>query len=404
MNEENKENKENKEQKKGRGIAKAYIAGVLTVIAALVVVYFVNAYILTGTSDEPSSIKTFSKIKEAENIIDSKYIGDADKQLMSDYIFLGMVASLDDKYAAYYIKEEYDEISKNQDGYYEGIGVTISVRTEDNAIEVMSVVDEGPADKAGIEVGDIILEVDGESVEGKGTSEVVSMIKESQSDSVTMKLKRESTNEKYEVTTEKENLELESVTGDMCEDTTVGYIKISSFKAVTAEQYTTKYNELKDAGMTSLIIDLRDNPGGLVSGVCDTLRQILPKGEIVYMTDKNGEKTSYESDGENQIDIPLVVLVNENSASASEIFAGAVKDYGIGTIVGTTTYGKGIVQDVFKLSDGSVLKLTVAHYYTPNGNDIHEKGIEPDVEVENEENSETDSQLKKAIEISEKEE
>ena len=157
--------------------------------------------------------------------------------------------------------------------------------------------------------------------------------------------------------------------------------------------------ELQDQGMERLIIDLRGNPGGLVTAVCDTLRQILPEGLIVYTEDKNGKREEYTCDGDTPISIPLVVLVNENTASAAEIFTGAVKDYGIGTIVGTTTFGKGIVQNTFQLSDGSVVKLTIAHYYTPLGNDIHKVGITPDVEVELPDDATSDVQLEKALEV-----
>ena len=151
--------------------------------------------------------------------------------------------------------------------------------------------------------------------------------------------------------------------------------------------------------MERLIIDLRGNPGGLVTAVCDTLRQILPEGLIVYTEDKNGKREEYTCDGDTPISIPLVVLVNENTASAAEIFTGAVKDYGIGTIVGTTTFGKGIVQNTFQFSDGSVVKLTIAHYYTPLGNDIHKVGITPDVEVELPDDATSDVQLEKALEV-----
>ena len=180
---------------------------------------------------------------------------------------------------------------------------------------------------------------------------------------------------------------------------TDAYLAISQFTGLTSDQFASVYQDLKNQGMQRLIIDLRGNPGGLLSAVCDTLRQILPEGLIVYTEDKQGDREEYTCDGETPLDIPLVVLVNENSASAAEIFTGAVKDYGIGAIVGQQTFGKGIVQDFYGLPDGSVVKLTVAHYYTPNGNDIHGVGIAPDVTVEQPEDSETDVQLQKALEV-----
>ena len=161
-----------------------------------------------------------------------------------------------------------------------------------------------------------------------------------------------------------------------------GYIRISEFSEVTSDQYKKAFADLKEQGMKKLVVDLRDNPGGLLTAVCGVLRQILPKGLIVYTEDKNGKREEETCDGKNELDMPLAVLVNGNSASASEIFAGAVKDYGIGTIVGTTTYGKGVVQTIQPLTDGSAVKITIAKYFTPKGNDINKKGITPDVEAE----------------------
>ena len=175
------------------------------------------------------------------------------------------------------------------------------------------------------------------------------------------------------------DVELPTVSYEMLEDS-IGYLRITEFTMVTPQQFEDAYKDLQEKGMEKLIVDLRDNPGGVLSSVCDVLRQILPEGLIVYTEDKYGEKQEMKCDGDTPIDIPLAVLVNENSASASEIFAGAVKDYEIGTIVGTTTYGKGIVQSIRQLSDGSAVKLTTAKYFTPKGNDIHKVGITPDVE------------------------
>ena len=186
-----------------------------------------------------------------------------------------------------------------------------------------------------------------------------------------------------------------------------GYIRISEFTGVTPEQYEKAFSNLKDQGMEELVIDLRNNPGGLLTSVCDVLNNILPEGLIVYTEDKYGNRQEEYSDGKNPLDMPLAVLVNEGSASASEIFAGAVQDYGIGTIVGTTTYGKGVVQAVHQLEDGSAVKLTVSNYYTPKGNSINEVGIQPDVEVKldtellnkEEISHEEDNQLQEALEI-----
>ena len=232
------------------------------------------------------------------------------------------------------------------------------------------------------------------------------MIRDSDAENVILTVHRENADEPLTITVPITDVELPSVFHEMLEPK-IGYIRITEFKGVTEEQYTTAFKDLKDQGMEKMIVDLRDNPGGLLDSVCDILRQILPEGLIVYTEDKNGNREEETCDGKNALDIPLAVLVNENSASASEIFAGAVKDYGIGTIVGTTTYGKGIVQSIRTLSDGSAVKLTVSKYYTPKGNNIHKTGITPDVEEKLDSNllnksdysHEEDNQLQRAIQV-----
>ena len=238
------------------------------------------------------------------------------------------------------------------------------------------------------------------------------MIRNSEKDSVVLTVHREDVEDVMEITVQITDVELPSVFHEML-DQKIGYIRITEFKGVTCEQYKTAFADLEDQGMERLIVDLRDNPGGLLDQVCDILREILPEGLIVYTEDKDGNREEETCDGKNELQIPLAVLVNESSASASEIFAGAVQDYGIGTIVGTTTYGKGVVQSIRQLSDGSAVKLTVANYYTPKGNNINKTGIKPDIEVsldtsllnknKDEITHEEDNQLQEAIKAVEKE-
>ena len=217
---------------------------------------------------------------------------------------------------------------------------------------------------------------------------------------------RENEEKSREISVDVTDVELPSVFGEMLDKKT-GYIQITQFTGVTPQQYKDMFAELKDKGMERLVIDLRDNPGGLLTSVCDILREILPEGLIVYTEDKYGNREEETCDGKHQLDMPLAVLVNENSASASEIFAGAVQDHEVGTIVGTTTYGKGVVQELRQLSDGSAVKLTVSNYYTPNGNSINKVGIKPDVEVKlasellnkAEITHEEDNQLQKALDV-----
>ncbi len=380
-----------------------FIRGALTAIAVVAIIYFASmALPIGGYPQKPGTLQTLRKAREIERVIQNYYLEEADEKQQTEYMFVGQVAGLGDDYSAYYTAEQYEGVQRKQAGSYMGIGISIAAGGEDGEdMVIVECLDSYPAAQAGVQAEDVILEVNGESTEGKTTSEVAAMIQSSEDNTVLLKLKREGRDEPLELSIEMTEMERTSVTGEMLDDT-IGYIAITQFTGVTSGQFKTAYGELKIQGMKKLIIDLRDNPGGLVDSVCDTLSQILPEGVIVYTIDKNGDRSERTCDGLNQIDIPLVVLVNGSSASASEIFAGAVKDYGVGTIVGETTFGKGIVQDAFRLSDGSYLKLTVSKYYTPKGNDIHKVGITPDVEIEMDPDSEKDVQLEKAMKVIEK--
>ena len=243
-------------------------------------------------------------------------------------------------------------------------------------------------------------------------SDIASMVRDSDKDFVTLTIQREDEEKTQNIKVEIRDVEIQTVSHEMLVGDT-GYIRISEFSEVTSDQYKKAFADLKDQGMKKLVVDLRDNPGGLLTAVCGVLRQILPEGLIVYTEDKDGNREEEKCDGKNELRIPLAVLVNESSASASEIFAGAVQDYGIGTIVGTTTYGKGVVQSIRQLSDGSAIKLTVANYYTPKGNNINKTGIKPDIEVsldtsllnknKDEITHDEDNQLQEALKAVEKE-
>ena len=374
---------------------KGFIAGVAVTVAAGII--FMNLPLPMAVSS-PASIFTYKKILQVKNLIDQHYMGDVDEQSLTDYIYVGMIAGLNDPYSAYYTKEEYELLSEYQNGYYTGIGITVANRVDDNALLITGVVDEGPADKAGVCADDIIKKINGTDADGISATDAASLIQYSDTDDIELSVYRESTGESFDFTIKKESMEREIVTSEIL-DNNIGKISISSFTGVTEEHFKEALDDMKSKNINGLIIDLRDNGGGLVSSVTNLLRDILPNGVIFSTIDKNGNKKETTCNGENELEIPLVVLVNGNTASASEIFAGAVQDYQKGTIVGTQTYGKGIVQDVYKLNDGSVIRLTVSHYYTPNGNDIHKKGITPDVIIDQDENSEADEQLKAAIEL-----
>lgn len=346
------------------------------------------------------------KIKKIEDIINEYFYEDVDSEQVEDYIYKGMIAGLDDKYAAYYTQEELARMQESTNGEYDGIGVTITQDADTGYAVIAGCYKGTPAAEAGLQAEDVIKKVNGQDISGIDLTSIVSLIKTAEGDQVILTISRKGETEDLEIPVERRRVEVPTVEYEML-DGNIGYIKIAEFDAVTTEQFREAKAALEEDGMEKLIVDLRSNLGGVLDTVCDILREILPEGLIVYTEDKNGEREEYTCDGTKELQIPLAVLINGYSASASEIFAGAVKDYGIGTLVGTTTYGKGIVQQTIGLSDGSAVKLTIAKYFTPLGHDIHGKGVEPDVEVELDEKlagqteiaKEEDNQLQKAIEI-----
>ncbi len=344
------------------------------------------------------------KTKEIETLINQYYLDEVDEQQIEDTMYTGLVAGLDDPYSVYYTEEELKTMEESTSGEYSGIGATLTQNPDTKEMSVVSCFENTPAEEAGLLPGDIIVGWNGSSVEGMELSELVSKIKTDPDEHLTLEIERDGDTMEVELT--RREVEIPTVESEMLHDQ-IGYIKLLEFDEITAEQFRAALDQLEEQGMEKLIIDVRDNPGGVLQTVCDMLDELLPEGLIVYTEDKDGNKKEYTSDGEHQFTKPLAVLTNENSASASEIFAGAIQDYSLGTIVGTTTFGKGIVQRIFYLSDGTGVKLTVAKYYTPKGHDIHKKGITPDVEVELDENlknkitisHDEDNQLQKAIKI-----
>ena len=331
-------------------------------------------------SDEILSDLAFTqKIKYLENMIDEEYLGEISTDKLEEGVYAGLIYGLGDVYSRYYTKDEYEQESVTTEGSYVGIGVAMQKYTA-GGVQIVECYKGSTAEEAGVKVDDVITAINGEDITDTELQDVVSMIKDNEDKDVVLTVQRKG-EDTQEITVKVSNVELQSVFGEMLDENT-GYIQITEFKGVTVEQYEEVFADLKEQGMERLVVDLRDNPGGLLNVVCDILRDILPEGLIVYTEDKNGNRSEETCDGKNPLDMPLAVLVNGNSASASEIFAGAVKDYGLGTIVGTTTYGKGVVQSIRQLSDGSAVKLTIANYYTPKGNSINKTGIRPDVEVE----------------------
>ena len=346
------------------------------------------------------------KVENIEAVINQYYLDNIDTEQVENQMYKGLVAGLGDPYASYYTAEELQKMQESTAGQYVGIGATLTQDKNTGIISIVRCFEGTPSEQAGLLPGDIIYKLNDTEVTGMDLNTVVTMIKTEEGATIRLSIARDGETDYLEFDVERQEVKIPTVTYKMLEGKT-GYIAITEFDTITEEQFNTALAELEAQGMEKLIIDLRNNLGGVLQTVCNMLEQMLPEGLIVYTENKDGERTEYKSDGKHQFQKPLVVLINENSASASEIFAGAIKDYGIGTLVGTTTYGKGIVQRIVNLDDGTAVKLTIAKYYTPNGNDIHGKGIEPDVEVELNDNlkqkteieKEEDNQLQKAIEI-----
>ena len=345
---------------------------------------------------------TNAKLEDIQSLIDKNFYFEDDAQQQQDGIVKGYMEGLDDPYSIYYTAEEYASFMEDTEGEYVGIGVQVSQDADTKIITVVDVFD-GPAKDAGLEAEDVIIEVDGIDVSNMDIDSVVDKIRGVEGTEVTVTVYRSSDGEDHDFTMNRKKVENPTVEYKML-DNNIGYIAVSSFYEVTAEQYISAVKDLEKQGMEGLIVDLRNNGGGLLEIAVDMLDYMLPAGKLVYTEDKDGNVTSeYSSTDKEQFTKPLAILINGYSASASEIFAGAIKDYGTGTLVGTNTFGKGIVQRMFPLDDGSAIKLTIAKYFTPNGNDIHEVGIKPDVEVEldadayRESEGEKDNQLQAAV-------
>ena len=353
-------------------------------------------------SDTVANQRTMDKLKLLEDTIGKYYLEGVDEQTLEKGVYDGLVKALGDPYSVYYSAEELKELQDKTEGIYYGIGAYIGIDADTSLPRLTGIIEGTPAQESGLRAGDLLYKVDGEEVQGLELTQVVSKVKGEEGTTVHLTIIREGESDYLEIDVVRRKVESPTVNQKML-DNNIGYIQITEFDTVTLDQFTEALAVCRGSGMKGLILDLRGNPGGNLNTVCDIAREILPKGLIVYTEDKNGKRTEYTCDGTNQMKEPLVVLVDSGSASASEILAGAIKDYGIGTLVGTTTFGKGIVQRIISLSDGSAVKLTVSNYYTPNGNNIHKIGIAPDIEEkfdgEAYYNDGVDNQLNKAIEV-----
>lgn len=385
------------------------ILGILLTWLCMLIMFRISGrdvpFLLNGSITNKNTVLTKEvkdKIRMLEGSIDQNYIGEVSDEDMATGIYKGIVDATGDQYSEYYTKEEMEKVQESSTGIFFGIGAYVGIDINTGYPKLTGIMEGAPAEKAGLKAEDLVIEVDGENVREMELNDVVSRIKGEQGTEVELTIYRQGETDYQHITVMRDKVESPTVTLEMLEGD-IAYLVIRQFEQVTIDQFQEKLQEAKDKKVKGVLLDLRNNPGGTLDSVVKIARQLLPEGLIVYTEDKYGNRNEFKCDGTKKITVPLVVLVNENSASASEILSGAIKDYGIGTLVGKTTFGKGIVQKVFKISDGTAVKLTISHYYTPKGNDIHEKGVEPDVEVEldTEKYLEdgTDTQYEKALSI-----
>jgi carboxyl-terminal processing protease len=349
-----------------------------------------------------SDASKFQKLFDVRNLLYKLYDGNIDDNTLVEGAIKGMASSLNDPYTVFMNQKEYENFSSQTQGSYSGVGIQIEVK--DNNIVVLSTFDGSPAKKAGVLPGDIIEKVNNTDVNGKEYDNAVTMMKGAKGTDVSITVLRNS-KDTYTYKMKRDTIALETVSGEMLAGN-IAYIKLSMFDENTGKNFNKKLTELQSQGAKGLILDLRQNPGGLLTTCVEVASNFIPKDKVIVSTiDKNNNKQEYVSKGGSAIGLPLVVLTDGNTASASEIVSGAVRDYKIGTLVGEKTFGKGVVQTLIDTGDGTALKVTMAKYYTPNGENIQKKGIQPDITVKYPENllsqpynRSTDPQFNKALE------
>lgn len=385
-----------------------FIAGILVTIA---VILGINCTMLTKDIFFSDGLSGKAKAKYIHSLMEKMYIDDISKEDYYEGIYAGMVSVPTDNYSYYMDKETFTDFNRDMNGNYVGIGVYVKADVEDEVVKISAVFDGSPAEQAGLKKEDIILGVDDITSNFYNYEDIVNAVKGEEGTKVLLKIYRPVTKEYLDLEITRKAVDVPTVASAILENN-IGYIRISAFDGVTAQQFEDVYSNLRKQNIEKLVIDIRGNLGGMLTAVSKIADEIIPEGVITYTEDKNGKKEYVYATGDG-IDIPLVVLVNESSASASELLAGCVKDTGVGKIVGKTTFGKGIVQTTFPLDDGSAVKLTTAKYYTPGGICIHETGVKPDYEVDASDSFELplisgqnveldvekDLQLQKAIEL-----
>lgn len=385
-----------------------YKVVMIVIVTALVTfllssVAFYNYYMKTDDGNIEALTKYISisdstttlekKIEVLKKYLNKEYIGELDEEKMEEYALKGYVEGIGDKYTEYLTSDELEDLMTSVNGNYVGIGIYMTKDKEDNII-VLLPIEGSPAQEKGLQTGDIINKINGKECKGLELSEVANMVKGEEGTTVNLEILRE--NETINIDVERRTVELKYIDSKVLEGN-IGYIELLAFDEGATVKFREELEKLKSQNISSLIIDLRDNGGGLVSEAISLSEVFVPIGEIILKSyDKDGEETITKSTNMKTEKMEIVILVNENSASATEIFSSAIQDNNLGTIIGTKTFGKGVMQEVQPLKIGGALKITIEEFKTPKGNSIHEVGITPDIEVENNENE--DLQLQKAIE------
>ncbi|MDR1066701.1 MAG: S41 family peptidase [Clostridiales bacterium] len=386
---------------------KSFLKGAAVSLAIIVIGAFIfNGYKVAWRKRTNAAPEPRQKINEIVSVLDKFYVDDIDQSKLIETMYSGLVYGVGDPYTTYMNKEEFELFKEQTSGKYAGIGVVVMADAERNRIRVVSPFEGSPGAQAGILPGDEIIKVNGFDVFADQYEEVVSMLRGEPGTSVNLTLYRNSEMKTVDVNVLRRNIDVPTVSHKMMEDD-IGYLRINGFERTTYAQFVEAYSDLQTHGMKGLVIDVRNNPGGLLDIVTKIADALVPKGYIVYTEDKAGKK-EYSFSDSRRINMPLAILVNENSASASEVLSGAVQDMKVGVLVGTKTFGKGLVQNLFELSDGSAVKVTVAKYYTPNGICINGEGLIPDHYVDMDKNKsfdlinlapEDDEQLQAALDI-----
>ena len=343
-----------------------------------------------------SDYKHFGNLIKVITLVRSQYLQPVNFTQLVDGAIKGLVDSLDDPYSVYLEPKTYSQLKDQIKGSFGGLGILVGIKEQ--KLTVVRAYQGTPAFEAGIEAGDVIIKIDDSDARGIDLETAIKLIKGPVGSQVSLTVSRQGNPEPLQFPLVREEISVPTVEGRVLSDTKIGYITISQFTERTAEEMKVTLSKLQDESITGLILDLRDNPGGELGTAVNVAKHFIPKGPIVFIDYRVGKDQEFSSEG-HTVGLPLVVLINGGSASASEILAGAVKDTGAGVLVGTKTFGKGIVQTVFPLNNGAGLKLTTARYLTPNKNDINQKGVEPDVLVQPLEDNSRDVQLDWAVEL-----